>query len=201
MRTQSGQSDYFLQALYRSRNLLPHIESVFRQKSLPVALGRIPFVESSFNVRAYSKGGAMGIWQFMPDTAHQMIHAREEKDFSDPLKQTASAARILQMYRSVLPDWGTTVTSYNSGVGRVRKIVEKYRLRDVEGLLQVPANDGLGFAGKNFFSEFLAANLVEAYKVELFGNALESADSTLVFQSMVPYPKEICDTDLGLGNY
>ena len=198
VRTQSGQSDYFLQALYRSRNLLPHIESVFRQKALPVALGRIPFVESSFNAHAYSKGGAMGIWQFMPDTAHQMIHAREEKDFSDPLKQTASAARILQMYRSVLPDWGTTVTSYNSGVGRVRKIVEKYRLRDVEGLLQVPASDALGFAGKNFFSEFLAANLVEAYKVELFGNALESADTTLVFQSMVPYPKEVCDTEMGL---
>ena len=86
VRTQSGQSDMFLLALYRSRNLLPHIESVFRQQGLPVGLARIPFVESSFNYHANSKGGAVGIWQFMPETAKQMIHGDEEKAWSDPLE-------------------------------------------------------------------------------------------------------------------
>jgi membrane-bound lytic murein transglycosylase D len=198
IRTQSGQADFFLQALYRSRNLLPHIESVFRRQNLPVALGRIPFVESSFNTRAYSKGGAIGIWQFMPETARQMMRGRPESQWGDPLRQTESAARVLRMYRSVLPDWGTTVTSYNSGVGRVRRLVEKYKVKDVEGLLTITANDGLGFAGQNFYSEFLAANLVEGYKDDLFDTQTEPADAAVVFKSANPFPKEVCDAQLDL---
>jgi hypothetical protein len=193
MRTQSGQSDMFLGALYRSKNLLPHIESVFRRQNLPVALARIPFVESSFNVRAQSKIGAMGIWQFTRETAQQMIHTEEEKSWSDPIKQTASAARLLMMYRSLLPDWGTTVTSYNSGVGRLRRLSEKYHIKHVEEIYKVPSGDALGFAGNNFYSEFLAANIAEAYKEEIFSKMLLPIDFSLVFRGSVPFPKEVCD--------
>jgi len=193
LRTQTGQADMFLNALYRSRQLLPHIESVFKRQGLPVGLGRIPFVESSFNPRALSKGGAVGIWQFMPETARQMIHAENEAIWADPLRQTSSAARLLKMYRSVLPDWGSTVTSYNSGIGRVRRIMTKYKVKTVEELLNIEDADGLGFAGKNFYSEFLAANLVEAYKEQLFESALEPADFSLVFKGLAPFPKEFCD--------
>lgn len=192
VRTQTGQSDMFLAALYRARQLLPHIESVFRRQNLPVALGRIPFVESSFNPKAYSKGGAIGIWQFMPETARQMIH-QDDEHWDDPLKQTASAARLLRMYRSVLPDWGSTVTSYNSGVGRVRRLIQKHKAKNVEELLNIEDGDGLGFAGKNFYAEFLAANLVEAYKEELFENALGELDFNLVFKGDLPFPKDYCD--------
>lgn len=200
LRTQSGQTDFFQQALFRSRNLLPHIEAVFRRQNLPVALGRIPFVESSFNARAYSKGGAMGIWQFMPETAKQMIRGKSQADWADPLKQTASATKVLRMYRSLLPDWGTTVTSYNSGVGRVRKLVAKHKLKSVEGLIEVKDDDGLGFAGKNFYSEFLAANYVEAYKEELFEHpGTEPLNPALVFKGATPFQSEACDKKLNLG--
>lgn len=193
VRSQTGQRDMFLQALFRSANLLPHIESVFRTKGLPSALARIPFVESSFNVKALSNVGAVGIWQFMPDTAKQMIRSGEGKMWSDPLRQTASAARLFQIYRSMLPDWGTTITSYNSGVGRVRRLCGKYRVKGVEGLLNIPNPDGLGFAGQNFYAEFLAANLVEAYKEKIFSKLLAPVDLSLVFRGIQPFPKDICD--------
>jgi hypothetical protein len=193
IRSQTGQRDMFLQALSRASNLLPHIETVLRRKNLPVALARIPFVESSFNVKALSSVGAVGIWQFMPETARQMIHSEEDKMWSDPLKQTASAAKLFQIYRSMLPDWGTTVTSYNSGVGRVKGLCKKYRVKGVEGLLNIPTPDGLGFAGQNFYSEFLAANLVEAYKENIFSKLLSPIDPALVFKGVQPFPKELCD--------
>jgi len=129
-----------------------------------------------------------------------MIRGTSEADWSDPLKQTASATKVLRIYRSLLPDWGTTVTSYNSGVGRVRKLVAKYHLKNVEGLIGFSGDDGLGFAGKNFFCEFLAANLVEGYKDELFDRAgAEPIDPSLVFKSTMPFEKESCDANLGLG--
>jgi Transglycosylase SLT domain len=193
IRTQTGQRDVFLMALQRSKYLLPHIESVFKQQGLPVALARIPFVESSFNAKALSKIGAVGIWQFTPETAKELIHADSESLWADPLRQTKSAAKLLKLYRSALPDWGTTITSYNSGVGRVRRIVEKYKISSVGGLVELCHEDTLGFAGKNFYSEFLAANLVEAYKEELFGSLLNGVNSMLVFKNNGAIPKEFCD--------
>lgn len=193
LRTQTGQSDEFLAALHRSKQLLPHIESVFRKQGLPVALGRIPFVESSFNARAQSKVGAVGIWQFMPETARQMIHSQDERAWADPLKQTASAARLLKMFHSIVPDWGMAVTAYNSGVGRIQRLARKHHLRNVEGLIKLQAEDDLGFAGRNFYAQFLSANLVEAYKEELFNRLLEPADYMLVMKDgQMPFPKESC---------
>lgn len=193
IRTQTGQSDVFLMALIRAKYLLPHIESVFKQQGLPVALARIPFVESSFNTRALSKIGAVGIWQFTPETARELIHAEASNLWSDPLRQTKSAAKLLRLYRSALPDWGTTITSYNSGVGRVKRLIKKYHLKNVTGLIELTKFDGLGFAGKNFYSEFLAANFVEAYKEELFGSLLYGTDSMLVFKRGGAVPEEKCD--------
>jgi hypothetical protein len=195
MRTQSGQSDVFLMALYRSRQLLPHIESVFRQNGIPVRLARIPFVESSFNARAESKIGAVGIWQFTRETAREMIHKEDTKLWSDPLRQTRSAARLLKMYRSVLPDWGTTITAYNSGVGRLRRLVEKYGISRGEQLAQIPHTDktGLGFAGRNFYAEFLAASLVEAYKEDIFQELLVPTGTSVVVKGKESMPKEVCD--------
>lgn len=193
IRTQSGQSDMFLLALHRSKHLLPHIESVFKQNGLPAGLARIPFVESSFNVNAQSKIGAVGIWQFTRETARELIHSEEEKLWSDPLRQTRSAARMLRMYRNVLPDWGTTITSYNSGVGRVRRIVEKYRYTKGEDLANTPPTESLGFAGRNFYSEFLAANLVEAYKDLIFSHFVKPVDFSLVLKGKAVFPNESCD--------
>lgn len=193
IRSQTGQRDMFLKALHRSATLLPHIETVFRRKSLPVGLARLPFVESSFNVNAKSTVGAVGIWQFMPETAKQMIHEDKEDLWADPLKQTDSAARLLQIYRSLLPDWSLTVTSYNSGVGRVKGLVQKHRLKNMEDLMKAEAKDGLGFAGQNFYTEFLAAHLVEAYKEKIFTRMLGPIDFSLVFRGAAPFPKEICD--------
>ena len=193
VRSQTGQRDEFLQALHRSSTLLPHIETVLRKFNLPVALGRIPFVESSFNARARSSVGAVGIWQFMPETARQMIHGEDESLWSDPIKQTTSAAKLLQIYRNILPDWSLTVTSYNSGVGRLRSLVAKYRVKNLDALLAAQGKDGLGFAGENFYSEVLAANIVEAYKEEIFRRMLGKVDLALVFKGKAPFPKEICD--------
>lgn len=192
IRTQTGQSDQFLAALQRSRLLLPHIETVLRRQGLPVALARIPFVESSFNVRAHSKVGAVGIWQFMPATARQMMGA-SEKGWADPLKQTVAAAKLLRMFRSLLPDWSTAVTSYNSGVGRLRRLAQRNKATTLEKILLDTKENGLGFAGENFYAQFLSANLIEAYKEELFEKLLNPVDVQLVLKGMDPFPRASCD--------
>lgn len=167
IRTQSGQRHEFLEALNRSEKLLPHIEAVMRSYALPAAIARLPFVESSFNHRASSKVGAVGIWQFMPATARQMIHPTDTKLWAEPLTQSRAAAKLIIIFRSLLPDWSTTLTAYNSGVGRLQRLVRTYHSRDIIKIIE-SEDKTLGFAGKNFYAQFLTANLIEAYKEELF---------------------------------
>lgn len=164
LRTQTGQAEEFQSALLRSRNRLTQIELVFRQHGLPRALARIPFVESSFNTEARSKVGAMGLWQFVPRTARAMIHAEDRSQWVDPTLQTEAAARLLQQYHRALKTWESAITSYNSGIGRVSRAL---RIGRSQGRKR-----HLGFAGRNYFAELLAANLVEAYRDEIFSPTL-----------------------------
>jgi len=166
LRSQSGQADMFEKALYRSQTLLPKMEEVFREHGLPAGLAHIPFVESSFDGRAYSRAGARGIWQFTNRAAREFIGRKNRREWSDPLLQTECAAHMLMHYRSVFPDWGTTVTSYNSGVGRVSKLLQRYGETRAEDLTH--HGRGLGFAGQNYYAEFLAANFIASYRTELF---------------------------------
>jgi membrane-bound lytic murein transglycosylase D len=166
VRTQTGQSDIFQEAIARSRGSLPEMEKVFTDHGLPRSLARIPFVESSFNPKARSKVGAMGLWQFIPLTAREMIHRHDKKKWRDPSQQTRAAARLLRRYRKALPDWASTVTSYNSGIGRVSKLLDRHG--SGVGVILAADDNELGFAGRNFYSEFLAATLVEAYWPQLF---------------------------------
>jgi hypothetical protein len=169
VRTQTGQRDFFLKAIQRSRKYLPQIEQLFRERGLPVALARLPFVESSFNAGAHSKDGAMGMWQLMPATAKLFDRHGTKRELSEPVRQSRSAARMLLLLKERLPNWGIAVTAYNSGAARLDRIVKKYRVGDIEDLIEVPASkETLGFAGKNFYCELLAANLVEAYQDKLF---------------------------------
>lgn len=198
LRTQSGQQDAFIKALARSQDLLPEIESTFKKHGLPKHAARIPFVESSFHPAAVSKVGAIGIWQFTPSTAKEWI-SKDKNKWKDINEQTVAAARMLANYHRHLPDWGTTVTAYNSGVTRLMRLVQANKAKHLDEIL---ANDdspnGLGFAGENFYSEVLAATLVEAYKTEIFtGDLLDGAlalkasdDNPFVGYCVAEEPKE-----------
>jgi hypothetical protein len=74
-------------------------------------------------------------------------------------------------------------------VGRLQRLVRKYRATSIAKLLDVSDGSSLGFAGKNFYVQFLAANLVEAYKFELFSeleNPEEQAE--LAFEEVTGFP-------------
>lgn len=192
IRVQTGQKDMFELAILRSRQLLPHIENVFREAGLPLFLARIPFVESSFNARAYSKVGARGLWQFMTYTAKQMIHPYNEELWMDPVAQTKGAVKLLRQYRAMLPDWPSTITAYNSGPGRLQSFLRKYCARNYYEMIAKMGDDGLGFAGRNFFPEVTAANLVEAYKEEIFTLEVAPHEVARIFDGLSPFESEIC---------
>jgi membrane-bound lytic murein transglycosylase D len=166
VRTQQGLRERFRRGLEVSRRYLPQMEEIFRREGLPVELTRLPFVESSFNVHAYSKVGAAGIWQFIPSSARIYLQLNEVQDSRrDPIYATLGAAHHLRDDHAVLGSWPLAITAYNHGRGGIARAVNEVGSDDIVAIIKRYRGKSFGFASRNFYAEFLAALEVErSYK-------------------------------------
>jgi len=156
VRVQIGQKDRFLEGVVRSGAYMTQIKRIFKQYGLPEDLAYLPHVESSFNLKAYSKFGASGIWQFTRPTGKQFLtinYALDERQ--DPILASYAAAKFLKNNYKSLGSWPLALTAYNygpAGMLRAKKAYVSY-----ERIFSNYKQGYFGFASRNFYSEFLAA--------------------------------------------
>ncbi|NJB38138.1 lytic transglycosylase domain-containing protein [Croceivirga sp. JEA036] len=102
-------------------------EKKLRKYGLPEELKYLAVIESAMNPRAKSKVGAMGLWQFMPNTGVQygLYHADNVSLFYDPIASTDAACRYLLYLYKKFKDWELVLTAYNYGEGRLLKLIKK----------------------------------------------------------------------------
>ncbi len=161
-RAQRGLKEKTERALRVSGQYLPKMEAIFAAEGLPVTLTRLPLVESSFNVEAYSKVGAAGLWQFIPSSARIYMRLDEAvDDRRDPWTSTQAAARHLKEDFELLGSWPLAITAYNHGRGGLSGGLRKVQGTTLEDLLERWDGRRFGFASRNFYAEFLAAVDVE----------------------------------------
>jgi len=170
IRSQRGMRERFAAGVEVSRRYLPAMEAVFRREGLPLSLTRLPLVESCFNVRAYSKVGAAGIWQFMPSTGRHYLRIDNAVDERrDPVASTAAAAAHLKANYDVLNSWPLAITAYNHGRTGMVHAVAAVGSSDIVEIIQHYHGPAFKFASRNFYAEFLAALDVEQHFREYFG--------------------------------
>jgi membrane-bound lytic murein transglycosylase D len=170
IRTQRGIRERFAEGIRRARRYLPQMEELFRQRGLPVALTRLPLIESSFNVRAYSKVGAAGMWQFMRSTGRRYLSVGSLVDERlDPHAATVAAATFLRENYQRLRTWPLAITAYNHGPYGMQRAVESLGTRDIGVIVARYDGRAFGFASRNFYAEFLAAVDVERDADRYFG--------------------------------
>lgn len=171
IRFQLGQRDKFILGVYYSGRYMRQMEKIFRAENLPIELTRLPFVESSFNIKARSRVGASGIWQFMPRTAKPwMMVNRDVDERNDPLTATAAAARLMKSNFDRLGSWPLALTAYNHGASGLVRAIKKTGSRDLAVIIEKYESRRFGFASSNFFACFLAALEVEKEARELLGD-------------------------------
>jgi membrane-bound lytic murein transglycosylase D len=170
LRFQLGQKDRFIEGIYQSGRFLPFMEEAFRKEGLPIELTRLPFVESSFNLKARSKVGASGIWQFMRSTGRLFLSINEAVDeCNDPVRATEAAAKLLKMNYESLGSWPLAVTAYNHGRKGLMRAVAKVGSSSLEDVVANYRSRSFGFASSNFFTSLLAAIEVERNAEKYFG--------------------------------
>lgn len=200
IRSQLGQKERFEQGLIWAGRYLRWMEKIFQEEGIPMELTRIPFVESSFNIKARSKVGASGIWQFMRSTGTRYMSVNAALDErNDPIEATRSAAKLLKTNYHLLQSWPLAVTAYNHGASGMKRAVKKVGSIDLVGIIREYRSRTFGFASKNFYAEFLAALETELEYEKYFGSLSIEAQMTFDeadIKSYVSIPALIQYTEL-----
>ena len=158
VKTQRGVKEQFVTGLKISGRYMSQMRQILRDEGLPVELAYLPLIESSFNVRARSTAGAVGMWQFMPDTGKKFLRITDTVDERrDPLASTRAAARLLSENRKLLGNWPLAITAYNHGTEGIFRAIDVVGTRDLVAIIRRYQSPTFGFASKNFYAEFLAA--------------------------------------------
>lgn len=188
LRSQTGQRDNIVKGLLAAEAYLPKMEELFRRVGTPPELTRLALVESSFNLHATSRVGAAGIWQFMETPGKQFLLIDKSAKIDErlsPLKSTVAAGRLLNENFKRFRSWPLAVTSYNHGLKGLRPYHKGKGGEDFSKIAHLfdscNRRGPLGWAGKNYYSEFLAVLRAEAYRKTFYGEPPASGVRSVVF--------------------
>lgn len=86
-----------------------------KKYNIPAWIATVPIIESSYFSDAVSKSGAVGMWQFMPDTAVEY----NLNDRMNPIESTKAACRYLTYLYGKYNNWKIALMAYNAGENRI----------------------------------------------------------------------------------
>jgi len=121
---------FLVEAYRRSGRYRPEIVKALKEAGLPEELSWLPLIESGFNVRAFSRARALGLWQFIPSTGYKFGLKRDRwvDERMDPVKSTRAAILYLKELHQIFGDWTTVLAAYNCGEGKVLKVIRNQNI-------------------------------------------------------------------------
>jgi membrane-bound lytic murein transglycosylase D len=152
--------------LQRGTRYEPMIHRKLRQSGLPEDLSYLALIESGYSPSAYSRVGAAGMWQLMPETARDgglrvdgWVDERR-----DPVRSTDVAIRFLRWLRGEFGSMYLAAAAYNGGPGRISRGLTRYaddmRGSSGDGFFTLAAQDYLPRETKEYVPQLIAAALV-----------------------------------------
>ncbi len=160
------------------------------QKRMPRDLIYLALVESGFNVKAYSRAKAAGMWQFIPETG---IRYGLEVDFwvdmrRNPEMATEAALSYLSTLYAEFGDWLLSMAAYNCGEGRIRRLIREKKADSTWGNRPVTYWDlQLPQETMHYVPRILAAMVIghypNHYDVTITKRQLPAYDTVTVYDS------------------
>jgi membrane-bound lytic murein transglycosylase D len=150
---------WFRKWVSRSTRYMPMMQPILEQKGLPRDTIYLAMIESGFSATAYSWAHAAGPWQFISSTGRQ-YGLRQDfwvDERRDPVKATHAAAAYLKQLYSELGHWYLAWAGYNTGGGRVRRMMNKYGTSDFWAL---SLERGFAKETQHYVPKLIAAALI-----------------------------------------
>jgi membrane-bound lytic murein transglycosylase D len=173
VRAQRGTRERFKRGLEISGRYDLQFRKIFRDAGLPEDLAYLPHVESSFQPAARSSAGAVGMWQFTPAAAETFMPTGNKPDQRlDPFASANGAARYLSYAYAKLRDWPTAITSYNHGIGGMKR-AQTQAGPDFAQIVVNYSGPAFGFASRNYYAQFLAAREIASNPIPYFPEGVQ----------------------------
>jgi membrane-bound lytic murein transglycosylase D len=133
------------------------MDAVLAKHGLPTELKYLSVIESQLKSSATSWAGAVGPWQFMPETARLLgLKVSKSKDERrDFTKSTHAAARYLTNLYGIYNDWLLVIAAYNCGPGNVNSAIKRSGSRNFWAL-----QNYLPTESRNHVKKFIATHYI-----------------------------------------
>ncbi len=115
-----------IQIMKSAPRIFARIEPLLKKHGIPDDFKYLAVIESNLNPLAVSPAGAVGIWQFMPETAKEFgleVDSEVDERFNIEKATVAAAAYLKKSYEQ-FGSWTTTAAAYNAGGNMVRQQME-----------------------------------------------------------------------------
>lgn len=129
----------------KSAPMVTALKPVFMTERIPPELVWIAEVESSFDSRARSPAGAVGLFQLMPATAERFgLRTWPQDQRYSPEKSARAAAQYLRVLYTKFGDWRLALAAYNCGEGTIQKLQGKSKSASFDSIAaRLPAETQL----------------------------------------------------------
>lgn len=110
----------------------PLVEPILEEHQIPDDFKYLMVIESGMNPEARSPVGALGLWQFMKETARE-YGLRVERKIDERLdieKSTHAACRYLRSAYDKFHDWVAVAQSYNIGQARIGTELKEQKVEE-----------------------------------------------------------------------
>ncbi len=143
------------QYLARAQAYLPMVKAMARENGVPEDISYLFLLESGANPEARSPANALGMWQFMPDTARSYGLRVDSwvDERLDPKKSTKAAITYLKDLYGMFGCWRLALSAYNSGENKLNKVLCQ---EDADEYDEICSSRRLKRETKEFFPRYQA---------------------------------------------
>lgn len=114
----------------QAKPYVSRLKPIFAAQKIPPELVWVAEVESSFDPRAKSPAGALGLFQLMPATAKQYgLRTWPFDQRTNPEVSAEAAAKHLAHLHRRFKDWRLALAAYNCGEGRVQRLLDQHKAK------------------------------------------------------------------------
>lgn len=159
--------------------LIAFIEYVLAKESIPKELKNLAVIESGLYNKSISVAGAVGPWQFMPETGREFglrIDSTIDERY-DIYKSTFAAAKMLKRLYARYQDWNLVVTAYNCGIGHLDKAIAQSGSRSFGELQYLLPSESRNHVKKFISTTFILDKNILAAPVPVNKKVVADADS------------------------
>ncbi len=171
----------------KSGRYVAEMKAQLRRAGLPTDLVWLSMIESGHNPTIRSPAGAVGLWQFMPESGRMygLTVDRWVDERRDPARATQAAIRFLSDLYQRFGNWELAMGAYNMGYAGMSRAVSKYNTNDYWTLSRLES--GLPWETTLYVPKIFALAIVMSNR-EAFGIGRSVLDPSETFDTIYVSP-------------